>query len=93
MRIFDEVQSQYKHIMPEPTKLDTAKSIISPMPGAVVQVFVNPGDSVVDGQQLCVIEAMKMQNIIKAERDGVVRQVNVKEGQSVAVDELLIQFQ
>jgi len=79
--------------MPIPKKVDTAKSIISPMPGAIVQVFVNPGDNVVDGQQLCVIEAMKMQNIIKAERDGVVEQVNVKAGQAVTVDELLIQFQ
>jgi propionyl-CoA carboxylase alpha chain len=72
MHIYDEIQSPYKEYMPLPVKVDTAKSIISPMPGAIVQVFVNPGDTVVDGQQLCVIEAMKMQNIIKAERDGVI---------------------
>jgi propionyl-CoA carboxylase alpha chain len=78
--------------MPEPTKIDYAKSIISPMPGAIVQVFVQPGDHVVEGQQLCVIEAMKMQNILKAEIEGKIEQVNVKAGDSVAVDELLIQF-
>jgi len=54
---------------------------------------VKPGDKVVDGQQLCMIEAMKMQNIIKAERDGVVAKVTVEAGSSVSVDELLIQFE
>jgi propionyl-CoA carboxylase alpha chain len=76
--------------MPEPVVIDHAKSIISPMPGAVVSVFVKPGDKVVAGQQLCIIEAMKMQNVLKAERDGEVQEVNVKAGDSVAVDELLI---
>jgi len=70
MSVFSESQFKYKHFMPEPTKIDYAKSIISPMPGAIVQVFVQPGDHVVEGQQLCVIEAMKMQNILKAEIEG-----------------------
>ena len=78
--------------MPEPVVIDHAKSIISPMPGAVVSVLVKPGDKVVAGQQLAIIEAMKMQNVLKAERDGEVEAVNVKAGDSVAVDELLIQF-
>ena len=74
-------------------KIDTTKSILSPMPGAVVSVAVQPGDTVVDGQELCIIEAMKMQNILKSERDGVIKSVNVKAGDSVAVDELLIEFE
>ena len=78
--------------MPEPTKIDFAKSIISPMPGAIVSVHVAPGDKVVDGQTLVIIEAMKMQNVIKSEIDGEIEQVNIKAGDSVAVDELLIQF-
>lgn len=78
--------------MPEPVVVDHAKSIISPMPGSIVEVFVQPGDKVVAGQQLCIIEAMKMQNVLKAEKDGVVEAVNVKGGDSVTVDELLIQF-
>ena len=90
MKIYDEVQAPYQKYMPIPVKLDTAKSIISPMPGAIVSVSVQPGDTVVDGQELCVVEAMKMQNVIKAEKDGVVKSVNVAPGQSVAVDELLI---
>jgi len=63
------------------------------MPGAVVSVAVQPGDTVVDGQELCIIEAMKMQNILKSEREGVIKSVNVKSGDSVAVDELLIEFE
>jgi len=62
------------------------------MPGAIVSVHVQPGDKVVDGQQLIIIEAMKMQNIIKAEKDGEVETVTVKGGDSVAVDETLITF-
>ena len=54
---------------------------------------MQPGDRVIDGQDLLVIEAMKMQNIIKAEIDGVVKAVHVKSGQSVAVDEILIEFE
>ena len=74
-------------------KIDTTKSILSPMPGAVVSVSVQPGDTVVDGQDLCIIEAMKMQNILKSEREGVIKSVNVKAGDSVTVDELLIEFE
>lgn len=78
--------------MPEPKTIDYSKSIISPMPGTIVQVFVKEGDTIVDGQDLCIIEAMKMQNIIKAEIDGVIDKVNIKAGDSVAVDALLIEF-
>ena len=62
------------------------------MPGAIVSVSVTPGQKVVDGQELLVIEAMKMQNIIKAELDGEIKAVHIKAGDSVAVDEILIEF-
>ena len=75
-----------------PKKMDYSKSIISPMPGAIVSVDVQPGDKIVDGQTLLVIEAMKMQNIIKSEMDGIVDTVTIKTGDSVAVDEVLITF-
>lgn len=63
------------------------------MPGAIVEVLVKEGDTVVEGQQLCIIEAMKMQNILKAEVEGKVKKVHVKGGDSVAVDELLIELE
>lgn len=79
--------------MAPPKKVDSAKSIISPMPGSIVSVSVEAGQSVAEGQELLIVEAMKMQNIIKSEIEGKVKKVNVKPGQSVAVDELLIEFQ
>lgn len=72
MSVYTAAQFKYKHHMPEPVQIDYAKSIISPMPGTIVSTFVQPGDKVVEGQQLCIIEAMKMQNILKAEIEGVI---------------------
>ena len=92
MSIFEEKQFKYEQHMPEPVKIDFAKSVLSPMPGAIVSVSVKPGDTVVDGQTLIVIEAMKMQNVIKAEVDGEVDTVTVVAGDSVAVDHVLITF-
>jgi propionyl-CoA carboxylase alpha chain len=60
LSIYDETQYKFKKFMPEPKVLDMAKNVISPMPGAIVSVSVQPGDKVVDGQELLVIEAMKM---------------------------------
>ena len=90
---YDETQYKYKKHMAPPVKIDHSKSILSPMPGLMITVDVEAGQTVVDGQQLCIIEAMKMQNIIKAERDGKIKSVKVKAGDSVAVDELLIEFE
>ena len=91
--IYDETQYKYKKHMAVPAKVDHSKSILSPMPGAVVAVNVQVGQVVVDGQDLCVIEAMKMQNILKSERDGKIKSIRVKAGDSVSVDELLIEFE
>ena len=62
------------------------------MPGAIVSVAVKAGQKVVEGQELLIIEAMKMQNLIKSEIEGEVEAVYVKAGASVAVDEVLIKF-
>ena len=79
--------------MPLPAVIDYTKSIISPMPGAIVSIDVQAGDVVEDGQQLCIIEAMKMQNVLKSEVSGTIKKVNVKAGDSVVVDEILIEFE
>ena len=62
------------------------------MPGLVVSLDVVLGQEVRSGEQLAIVEAMKMQNIIRAERDGVVKSVGAKAGDSVAADELLVEF-
>jgi propionyl-CoA carboxylase alpha chain len=78
--------------LPEKKKADTSKLVISPMPGLVVSMDVAVGQTVREGESVCVIEAMKMQNIIRAEREGVVKSVNAKGGDSVAADEVLVEF-
>lgn len=79
--------------MATPIKFDYSRSILSPMPGEIIEMKVEVGQTVVDGQDLCVIEAMKMQNILKSERDGVIKSVKVVAGDSVSVDQLLIEFE
>ena len=93
LNVYTESQYQYKKYMPEPTQIDYTKSIISPMPGAIVSIEVQPGDKVEDGQELCIIEAMKMQNVLKSEVTGIIKKVNVKAGDTVVVDEILIEFE
>jgi propionyl-CoA carboxylase alpha chain len=78
--------------LPEKKAADTSRMIISPMPGLVVSMDVVLGQQVREGEIVCVIEAMKMQNIIRAERDGVVKTVSAKGGDSVAADEVLVEF-
>jgi propionyl-CoA carboxylase alpha chain len=78
--------------LPEKQKADTSKLIISPMPGLVVTMEAVEGQTMREGEVVCVIEAMKMQNIIRAEREGVVKTVGAKAGDSVAADEVLVEF-
>jgi propionyl-CoA carboxylase alpha chain len=78
--------------LPKRAPADTSKLIVSPMPGLVVSLDVKEGQQVREGETVAIIEAMKMQNIIKAERDGVVKLVGPKAGDSVAADEVLVEF-
>ncbi|MBU4433207.1 MAG: acetyl/propionyl/methylcrotonyl-CoA carboxylase subunit alpha [Alphaproteobacteria bacterium] len=78
--------------LPERQPADTSKLVLSPMPGLVVSMDVTAGQQVREGEVVCVLEAMKMQNIIRAERDGVVKAVNAKGGDPVAADEVLVEF-
>jgi propionyl-CoA carboxylase alpha chain len=78
--------------LPERQPADTSRLILSPMPGLVVSLQVEPGQQVKAGDAVAVVEAMKMQNIIRAERDGVVKAVGPAAGDSVAADEVLIEF-
>jgi propionyl-CoA carboxylase alpha chain len=79
--------------LPEKVAADTSKLIQSPMPGLVVSIAVTPGQSVKTGETVAIIEAMKMQNIMKAERDGVVKSVGAKAGDPVAADDVLVEFE
>jgi propionyl-CoA carboxylase alpha chain len=78
--------------LPPKKAADTSKMILSPMPGLVVTLDVQVGQEVRAGHRIAIIEAMKMQNIIRAERDGTVKTVGAKAGDSVAADETLVEF-
>ena len=79
-------------LLPERQPADTSRQLLSPMPGLVVAMEVVPGQEIKQGEVICIIEAMKMQNILKAERDGVVKVVGPSAGDSVAADEMLVEF-
>ena len=67
--------------------------IRSPMPGKVVSVNVKPGESVAQGQEVCVVEAMKMEQVISAPRDGVIKAVHAKPMQQVGQDDALVELE
>ena len=78
--------------MPEKTPPDTSRFLLSPMPGLVVSLAVAPGQAVKAGDPICVVDAMKMENVLRAERDGIVAAVEVAPGDSVRVDQVLVTF-
>lgn len=79
-------------LMPEKVAPDMSKFLQCPMPGLMVSIDVSEGDEVLAGQTLCVVEAMKMENVLRAERDGKVIKISAKAGGSLAVDEIIMEF-
>jgi propionyl-CoA carboxylase alpha chain len=85
--------AQLLSLMPEKPKPDLSKLLLSPMPGLLTEISVKPGQEIKAGEKLAVIEAMKMENTLKAERDGVVAEVLAKAGESLAVDQAILRFE
>jgi biotin carboxyl carrier protein len=71
----------------------TASALVSPLPGTVIEVFVKPGEEVEAGQVVLIVEAMKMKNSIRSVRNGVVKNVLVSAGQTVAHKQTLLEFE
>jgi propionyl-CoA carboxylase alpha chain len=86
-------QAELAELMPEKLPPDTSKMLLCPMPGLIVKVDVEVGDEVQEGQALCTVEAMKMENILRAEKKGVVSKINASAGDSLAVDEVIMEFE
>jgi propionyl-CoA carboxylase alpha chain len=84
--------AEYIARMPYKAPPDTSKLLKSPMPGLIVSISVAPGQEVKVGQELCVLEAMKMENVLRAERDAVVGEVRIKPRDTVASDQVLLTF-
>ena len=86
-------QNELAGLMLKKEVADTSKLLLCPMPGLITTVEVNAGDEVQEGQALCTIEAMKMENILRAERRSIVKKVNVAPNSSLSVDEIIMEFE
>lgn len=80
-------------LMPTKEAPDTSKLLLSPMPGLLVSVAVEVGQEVKAGEELCVVEAMKMENVLRAEKDVVVASVDASPGDSLTVDQVMMTFE
>jgi propionyl-CoA carboxylase alpha chain len=91
-RVFTERETELMAQMPVKAKPDTSKFLLCPMPGLVVSLAVSEGQEVAAGDALCVVEAMKMENVLKAERDAIVAKIRAKPGDSLNVDAVILEF-
>ena len=92
VNVFTESEATAARLMPVGTKADTGKKLLCPMPGLVVSIAVTEGQEVKAGETLAVVEAMKMQNVLRAERDGTVKKIHAAPGATLAVDALILEF-
>ena len=81
------------HLMPKKVPPDLSRFLLCPMPGQVVRIDVSEGDVVEDGQTLAIVEAMKMENVLKAEKRARIARVRVAAGAVLAVDEVIMEFE
>jgi propionyl-CoA carboxylase alpha chain len=91
-RVYTEREAEFAALMPEKKAADTSKTLRCPMPGLVRAINVTEGQEVKAGEALCIVEAMKMENILRAERDATVKSIKAKPGDSLAVDAVIMEF-
>jgi propionyl-CoA carboxylase alpha chain len=91
-RVYTHREAELAALMIERKGGDGSKSLLCPMPGLIKSIAVKVGQEVKAGEQLCIVEAMKMENVLSAERDGTVKAVLAKEGDSLAVDAVIMEF-
>jgi propionyl-CoA carboxylase alpha chain len=90
--VYTEREAGYARLMPVRKTGDTGKQVVCPMPGLVVSIAVKEGQEVKAGETVAVVEAMKMENVLRAEIDGTVKKINAKPGDSLAVDAVILEF-
>jgi propionyl-CoA carboxylase alpha chain len=90
--VYTESESAAARLMPAKVAPDTSKKLLCPMPGLVVSISVTEGQEVKAGETLAIVEAMKMENVLRAERDGIVKAIFAKKGDSLAVDAVILEF-
>ncbi|MEI7464903.1 MAG: acetyl/propionyl/methylcrotonyl-CoA carboxylase subunit alpha [Burkholderiales bacterium] len=92
-KVVSPLAARMHALMPFKAPPDLSRFLLSPMPGLLVDVTVKPGQKVLAGEKLAVIEAMKMENILLATQDAVVAEVKAAKGESLAVDQVIIRFE
>ena len=90
--VYTEAEAASARLMPVVAASDTGKKLLCPMPGLMVSIAVSEGQEVKAGETLAVIEAMKMQNVLRAEQDGTVKKIHAAAGATLAVDALILEF-
>jgi len=93
MRVVTRATGELAALMPVKIPPDMSKYLLSPMPGLLVSVAVKEGQAVKSGEELAVVEAMKMENVLRAERDGTVAKIAAEAGQSLSVDQVILEFE
>jgi len=91
-RVYTRREAALAALMPERSRASAGKHLLCPMPGLVKAIFVRAGQEVKAGEPLAVVEAMKMENILRAERDAAIASVEAKEGDSLQVDAVILTF-
>ena len=86
-------QAELARLMPEKVAPDTSKYLLCPMPGLIMKISVEEGQEVQEGQALATVEAMKMENILRAEKKGVVKKIAAEPGASLKVDDVIMEFE
>ncbi|SDI26085.1 biotin carboxyl carrier protein /biotin carboxylase [Bradyrhizobium sp. Rc2d] len=90
--VWTEAEATSARLMPVTTASDSGKKLLCPMPGLVVSIAVSEGQEVKAGETLAVVEAMKMQNVLRAEQDGTVKKIHASASATLAVDALILEF-
>ena len=93
VKVMNSRIAELSDLMPDKLPADTSKFLLCPMPGLVVSIMVSEGDIIEEGQSLAMVEAMKMENVLRAEKPGKVSKISVAEGDSLAVDEIIMEFE
>jgi propionyl-CoA carboxylase alpha chain len=93
LKCYTPRQAELARLMPEKVAPDTSTLLLCPMPGLIVKVDVAVGDEVQEGQALCTVEAMKMENILRAEKTTKITKINAAAGDNLAVDDIIMEFE
>jgi propionyl-CoA carboxylase alpha chain len=91
--VYTETEAAAARLMPVRVRSDAGKKLLCPMPGLVIAIAVAVGQEVKAGETLAIVEAMKMENVLRAERDGTVKVIHAKKGDSLAVDAVILEFE